>query len=49
VLVAVVEYFQRLRSEGRQPLAHQFFDVHYFGKTLRKGFTLTLANTPSVT
>src|SRR5258706_1780916 len=49
MFVAVVEYLQRLRSQTRQALANHLFDVHYFGNTLRKGFTVTLAKTPSVT
>ena len=49
MFVAVIEYFQLIRIQPGQPLANHFFDAHYFGKTLRRGFTMTLAKTPSVT
>ena len=50
MLVTVIENFQRIRGQPGQPLANHLFDAHYyFGKTLRSGFTVTLAKTPSVT
>jgi hypothetical protein len=48
VFMAVIEYLDGLRTEGGQSLPNQISRIHQ-GRTLVKGLTLTLANTPSVT
>ena len=48
VFMAVIEYLDGLRTEGGQSLPNQFNRIHQ-GRTLVKGLTLTLANTPPVT
>lgn len=48
VLLAFVEHFQGIGSEWRKTLTDQVCSGH-FGKTMRKGLTVTSENTPSVT